>query len=314
MKILILNITINWVYRLYEEYILSLKKCIKKYYKDISVYDVFINSIDFDETKLTQVFKNNSIKKLLKNEMDIYKYQFHLFDKIFYSGDTGVFNDIVYPFLIKLYDKNIKNKLYFINIEQLSKESYYRLMTTVSQEIKIIDYSEENIRFLNNSYKSFLFSPFYDFYNININNKYIDVLSITNNSYRENFFNDIYIDNIYLKKNVDNIYGFNRNTLFDNAKIYVNIHSSNEHQTMEMIRITNLIMRKVIVISQTSIFSDDLYFNKYIIMCDTTNDFSIKISEILNNYEKFFDEIYNDFDYNDYHKYVKNSMDILLNS
>lgn len=312
MKILILNVTINWVYRLYEEYILSFKKFLKRNYNDVDVYIEYINSIEFDETKLTKVFKNLSIKKLLDNEMDIYKYPFHLFDKIFYSGEPGVFNDFIIPFLTKILGNSIKDKIYFINIEQLSKDSYYRLMHTIDSDIKIIDYSEENIIYLNNTYKAYLFPPFYDNFNININNKYIDVLSIINNSYREDFFKKININNFYLKKGVDNTYGFDRNTLFDNSKIYVNIHSSNEHLTMEMIRIVNLIMRKVIILSYKSIYTDILFLKKYIIICETPEEFSIKINDILSDYNNFYNTIYGNFNYYEYTEYIKNNVDKLL--
>jgi hypothetical protein len=312
MKIIIINVSINWVYRLYEEYILSFQKIIKKNFKDIDIFIEYINSVDFDDSLLTKIFKKKSIKKLLKDDLESYKYPFHLFDKIFYSGETGIFNNSILPFLLKLYGNDIKKKLFFINIEQLSKDSYFKLIQTINSDINIIDYSEENIKYLNSHYKSFLFPPIYDNFCINKNNKYIDVLSITNNSYRENFFNNISINDIYLKKNIDNLYGYERNTLFDNTKIYINIHCSSEHLTMEMIRIVNLIMRKVIVISQKSIFSDILFLNKYIIICENKSDFEKKINEILIDYDNYFNDFFSDFNYQLYFNYVKNNLEKIL--
>ena len=65
MNILILSITINWVYRLYEEYILSFKKFIDSYYKEnnIIIEICYLNSIDFDINNLSIL--NNKYDKIL---------------------------------------------------------------------------------------------------------------------------------------------------------------------------------------------------------------------------------------------------------
>jgi hypothetical protein len=215
MNILILNITINWVYRLYEEYIISFQKFLKKYYNNINISIIYFDSVTFNIDNILSYF-NNEIK----------------YDKIFYSGDIGIFSNQIFPFMFNILNESIKNKLYFINIEQLSKESYFKMMKTINNNIQIIDYSEENIVYLNESYESFLFPPYFDKFNFNLNIKYIDILSITNNSHREDFFKNILIDKIFLKKSINNIYGYDRNELFDKTKIYINIHSSNEHLTM----------------------------------------------------------------------------------
>ena len=124
MYILIINIHIPWVYRLYEEYIISIHNILKKYY----IIDIDIIFYDISS------FTENSIS--LSN---INKY-----DKIFYGGNIDIFNNT----FIKLIN-DIK-KIYFINIEQLSNELYYNSISTINNKINIIDYSEENNIYVNN--------------------------------------------------------------------------------------------------------------------------------------------------------------------
>jgi hypothetical protein len=237
---------------------------------------------------------------------------FNIYDKVFYSGDIGIFSNIICP----LFNPSniLNNKLYFINIEQLSKKSYYNMVFTISENNNIIDYSEENIVFLNEKYNNYLLLPFFDNFYFSPYIKNIDVLSITNNQYRKTFFNNIILDKKYTKLDIEDIYFFDRDDLFNKSKIYINIHSSTEHLTMEMIRIINLIMRKVIVISQNSVFKDILFFNKYIIICEDENDFSNTTNNILNNYYEYFYKIYKDFDdnYLQYIDFIKNNFDKLL--
>jgi hypothetical protein len=83
---------------------------------------------------------------------------------------------------------------------------------------------------------------------------------------------------------------------------------------MEMIRLVNLITRKVIIVSQKSIYNDLLFLNKFIIICNNQEDFLTYINEILNNYDSYYDKIYGNFDeeYNNYISYIKENIDNLL--
>lgn len=291
MNIVIIIYTINWVYRLYEEYIVLFKKFIDKYYSKILDIKIEYYDINIDD------------EKSLMNKLD-----FDNYDRIFYSGDISFYNII--------YSKYNNRKIYFINIEQLSHFSYYKYISNVNNKSKIIDYSEENIQFLKESYVPFLAPPYFENIDINKNDKTIDVLSIVNNDYRKNIYEiiNINIDNNYTKLIIDNCYGEERNKLFNKAKIYINIHCSDDHKTMEMIRLVNLITRKVIIVSQKSIHNDLLFLNKFIIICNNQEDFSIYINEILNNYNSYYDKIYGDFEeqYKDYILYIKENIDNLL--
>ena len=287
MDILILSITINWIYRLYEEYITSFKKFIYKYYNkyNINIDIIYLNNTDFNINSITT--------------LNIVKY-----DKILYSGDISIFNNIYTMF----------NNIYYINIEQLSKKSYYTMLTNIDKSIKIIDYSEENLLYLKDTYESYLFPPYFNYFNINMCEKNIDVFSITNNTYRQNIFNQILLNKKYQKSCLENIYGYDRDNIFNKTKIYINIHCSDEHLTMELIRITNLIMRKVIVVTQKSVNTDILFFKEHIIIFNDINDLNYIINDILENYNCYYNTLFKNFEkkIDDYNNYIKTNLDKIL--
>ncbi len=293
MNILILNITKKWIYNLYEEYILSFKEFINKYYdeKNINIDMFFFEEHNFSITTLNSINFSN-------------------YDKLILSGNIKIIQNISY----------IHKSIYFVNIEQMSKESYYVLLRELPSNIKIIDYSEENIPYLKDFYKTYLFTPYYKFQkDITINDKNIDILSITNNDYRRNIFDTIESkteQNNYNVVSIDDCYGDERNEYFNKTKIYLNIHCSKEHRTMELIRIINLIMRKVIVVSQSSVFPELLFLKKYIFVCSDDKYLHEFINEIMKNYENYFSILYdtNNFDENSYIEYIKQNLNLFIDS
>ena len=70
-KIIIINITINWIYRLYEEYVESIKSFSPIYFKDVNIDVIYFDKVTFED-------------KLL------YSINFDDYDKIFYSGDLEI--------------------------------------------------------------------------------------------------------------------------------------------------------------------------------------------------------------------------------
>ena len=286
MNIIIINITLNWVYKLYQEYIFSIKKFIINNYNNINVE---IKTFDISQFNLNEF---NNIN-------------FDIYNKILYSGDINILNLIVQKYNFK--------KIYFINIEQMSHHSYYKLIRNIDLKINIIDYSEENIPYFENIYKTYLFPPYFEINNINYKDKNIDVLSIINNNYREDFFKNISFNDKINIKIINNCYDNIRDDFFSKTKIYINIHCSEEHKTMELIRIVNLIFNKVIIISQKSVYTDLLFLKKYILVCNS-NDFLNYTNEILNNYDFYFNYFYGDIDLkkNEYYQYIKNNVDKII--
>lgn len=284
MKIIIINATINWVYRLYEEYIISIKDFIKNHYNNVFIEIKYIDSSLFTYNNLTEI-------------------DFKIYDKIFYSGNIEILNLIIYKF-----NNNYKN-IYFINIEQMSNESYYTMTRNVNNNVNIIDYSEENIPYFKNIYNNVYLIPPYFKYNEDKKDKTIDVLSILNNEYRGTILNNLVFKEDLNILFLNNCYGSIRDEHFANSKIYINIHCSENHKTMEMIRLINLIFNKVIIISQKSICSDILFMKKYIIICNENDEINTYTNEILNNYKYYYDKIYGNFNSSEYYNYIKLNVD-----
>jgi len=312
MNILILNITLNWIYRLYKEYILSIKEIIDKYYidKNISVNIIHID-IEYNKNKLHNIEEHNNIEehlnKLIKNEksdLNIKDY-----DKIFYTGDIEILN-----LLLKVND-SFPKKIYYINIEQMSHPSYYKMFRYINGLKNIIDYSEENIPYFNNIYdKIYLIPPYFNFKNnIKKNIKFIDLLSIVNNEYREKEISKIKITNKQHIRLLKNCFNDVRDDYFSKTKIYINLHCSSEHNTMEMIRLSNLIMHKVIVLTQPSVCTNLIFLKKYLFICNTPDEFTSKIQNILKNYDLYYTKIYGDFNKAEYKNYILECYELLFN-
>jgi hypothetical protein len=297
MKILFLNINLNWVYNLFTEYIINSKKFIKEHYKDISIDIIHYNK----ETFKTENF-------------DIFL--FCNYDKIIYSGDIDIFNEIVSN--VSLLYKKIINNIYYLNIEQLSHQSYYKNFIKINKNIKIIDYSEENIPYINfNKYKNFLLSPYFEKETIVIDFKNIDLLSIGNNLFRKDIItqinNELVLNNLPEITTIDNCYDVERDDIYRKTKIYINIHCSKEHNTMELIRIVNLLSKNVIVISYNTVNTPLLYFSKNILIANSIEELKKFILEVYNNYKFYYDFYSKKFDENDYKKYIKNNLDSIIN-
>jgi len=297
MKILFLNINLNWVYNLFSEYIINSKQFIKDNFNDISIDIIHYNKDTFKTINF-----------------DIFL--FYNYDKIIYSGDIDIFNEIINKVLL-IY-KKIINNIYYLNIEQLSHPSYYKNFIKISQDIKIIDYSEENIPYINfNKYKNFLLSPYFVKESINIDLKNIDFLSLDNNLFRKDIIkklnNELHFVNLPEITIINNCYDIERDNIYRKTKIYINIHCSNEHNTMELIRIANLLSKNVIVISYNTINSPLLYFSKNILIANNIEEFKKIILEVYNNYNFYYDFYSKKFDENDYKKYIKNNLDSFIN-
>jgi hypothetical protein len=297
MKILFLNINLNWVYNLFIEYIYNTKQFIKDNYSNICIDIIHYNKENF---------------KIMNFDI----FLFCNYDKIIFTGDIIIFNEIINK--VSLIYKKIINNIYYLNIEQLSHPSYYKNFINIPTNIKIIDYSEENIPYINfNNYKNFLIPPYFKKENIPINFKNIELLSMDNNLYRKNIIkkinDELVLNNLPEIKIIDNCYGIARDDIYRKTKIYINIHCSNEHNTMELIRIVNLLSKNVIVISYNTVNINLLYFKENILIANSIEDFKKILTEIYNNYNIYYNFYSNKFDENDYNKYLKNNIDKFIN-
>jgi hypothetical protein len=83
---------------------------------------------------------------------------------------------------------------------------------------------------------------------------------------------------------------------------------------MELIRINNLIMRNVIVITQKSINTELLFFKDHILLFDTIDNLNEIINSVLDNYSNYYNKIFNNFNEKEkeYILYIKKNINKLL--
>ena len=283
MEIYIINICVEWLYKLYIDYIENLIIFIKQKFQ-INIHTIFINE------------NENYINNFKKYYNDKNKYIF--------SGNIDSINN--------LFDKYKNYNFYFLNIEQMSVESYYNIIKRLNPNIKIIDYSEENIPFLEKYFKKvLLLPPIYKNERNLFFEKNIDIISFCNNNYRREILDKI--NKKYNIKYIDNIFGVERDELFKKTKIYINIHSSERHNTMELIRIINLLKKKVIVISQNSVFFNSIHINKSILIYKNIEQLEFLLDDILNNYESYYENIFQNTNLIYYDNYICQNIKKLLN-
>lgn len=148
-------------------------------------------------------------------------------------------------------------------------------------------------------------------------------MTTENNEYRKNIISTIqnYLlhhvnkNSSYVFHSLDNVYGKDRDILYRRSKIYINIHCSEKHNTMELIRIINLLCNKVIIITQKSICSDLLFIKDYLIICNKDEDLGSYIEYVLKNYDEIYDNLFvkeNRFDELKYEYYICEKIKLFL--
>lgn len=283
MDIYIINICVEWLYKLYVDYIENLISFIKQKFK-INIHTIFLNENDNYINNFKNYYNNNN--------------------KYIFSGNIDSINN--------LFDKYKNYNFYFLNIEQMSVESYYNIIKRLNPNIKIIDYSEENIPFLEKHFKKILLLP--PIYKNEKNlffEKNVDIISFCNNNYRKDMLDKI--NKKFNIKYIDNMFGEERDELFKKSKIYINIHSSKNHNTMELIRIINLLKKKVIVISENSVFLNLIHINKSILIYKNIEQLEFLLDDVLNNYESYYENIFKNTNLIYYDNYICQNVKKLLN-
>ena len=287
MEIYFINFCSQWLFNLYKEYLFNIKYYIEKKYT-IFVHIKIIENIEFNSND--ELEKKLNIKNMTLN-------------KIIFLGNIDIINNI-----IKLYENN---NFYYLNIEQMSHDSYYKLTRNLNTNINIIDYSEENLPFFKDIYKkNYLLPPCFNDNLKKNTNKNIDIISLSNNSYRNDILNKLHKDfNIKL---LNNVFNQERDDIFKRSKIYINIHASEKHKTMELIRIINLLKRKVIVISQNTIFLDLLFIKDSILIFENIEQLKFLLNDVLNNYSKYYNKFFSIQNIEKYEKYIHENIELLL--
>jgi len=237
-----------------------------------------------------------------RTEMMHPSFQFYILD----TKDTFFFfvQGIPNP-LLKILEQDISKRynVGLVNTEQLTRQLWKeRFKKVASLGLLIIDYSIENIMFMKSVEKNTDMSlcyhvpPFYSKYSLQeeINTKTRDVMNIGNtSSYRQHFL-------VYLwSKGIDIKYirgfGKKRDAEVFSFKILVNIHFAEDFNIHEHIRTDRCVYEKIIVITEPSLFTNDLPLRPFLIVANREEIPSL-IHSILSNYEDFHDQFFQHFD------------------
>ena len=270
--------------------------CIQAYYIFFEDYiNSFENKLNFNKV----IYPKNTISKKLLEISEKDK------DYVFIILTTRFMNN----YNLHKFDSK---KIFILNTEQLSnKTNLNNILNFTKRGFSIVDYSKENIIYNNDSF----YLPYqvnkgeiYNFEKIN------DVCYIGHpfGNYRINLLNEIK-KKIKIKiigeqtdpmfKNMwGNKWGVERDNVAFRYKILVNIHHDKNFLINEQMRINRCIFNKVIVISENGINNDLLYLKKYIIFVKYENLLD-KVLEVLDNYEYYYNKLYNDFNIDDINEY-----------
>jgi hypothetical protein len=209
-----------------------------------------------------------------------------------------------------------KENIYFINLEQLTingKNTIYDILSPTLNiiksydKVKILDYSQANISILNNYNINSLYLPYQVNYDeiFNYDKIYNFAVCCALNSriqYIYNIISSKYINCNFIGNPIK--WGEERDDILFKTKVLANVHHREfDYNILEEIRITRCILNKIIVVSEYSVEWEKYPLAKYVIFIDYNNMVE-KIQDVLNNYDEYFNKIYNDFDIN--------TIDILL--
>jgi len=211
-------------------------------------------------------------------------------------------NDI-YIFIQKIPDKLLlrqnNDNILLLNTEQYTRDHIKKYLTDImNKNIKIIDYSPENIKCFNND-TNIKYLP-YQYNDVEIN-KLKHLFLTTNKKYDVVFIGCILPKSPRRKKIYDelekrgikmlNIYGkWNNARDIDtySAKILLNIHHADDYNIYESLRCDRLIFSGMMVISEKSINTNLLDINELIIF-ESYDKLVDTVIDVINNYDSYFE-------------------------
>lgn len=176
-------------------------------------------------------------------------------------------------------------------------ENWCKIMNNIHKNIKIIDYSEENLKYMDKTYSSF-FLPYQvnysEIYNFKKDNNICIISDINNISKRRKYIVEkLKQHNI----NVDIISGFGKERYLKifKYKIILNIGWSECYKIFESIRCDRCVYNKMIVISDTKNYQSSHYLKDFIIF-EEYEKIPNRVIHILQNYDTIYKNLFENFD------------------
>ena len=215
-------------------------------------------------------------------------------------------NQDTYIFINKIPQKIMQIPLphmYLVNVEQCTIQEYYNSLNDILiKNIQVIDYSNENIKILNNN-SNMIHLPYqYNDSEVNILKEYIknsekqyDVAFVGHLSTKRQKIYDELVKKGIKMLHVNNKWGHDRDKSISQAKILLNIHFDETYNIYEPLRCDRWAFAGMPVISENSLHSDTLDINSLIVF----GEYDHLVDQIvynIHNYDQFhkeYLEIYN---------------------
>ena len=212
--------------------------------------------------------------------------------KILINDINNIYDDNNIYIFIQTIPLNIKTKnMYLLNIEQLTKPYWNKYISNIlNQNIKVIDYSYTNIKYLNNEYITHL--P-YQYTNqeidnlknmINNNNKIYDVVLCGSISEKRMYIYQSLINNGINVKYINDSFGEIRDIEISKSKILLNIHFDENYKIYESMRCDRWIFAGMLLISEVSIYYNMLDIRNLVIF-EKYDNLVDKVIDVVKNYD-----------------------------
>lgn len=240
-----------------------------------------------------------SIKPLLNCEIILYS---HFNNKMIDKQKKYIFW-VRIPSELKI--TNETNNIYIFNTEQMSKKNNSENMNNIHKQIKIIDYSNENLKYLDKTYSSF-FLPYQvnysEIYNFD-KDKDICIISDNNISKRRKYIVEkLKQHNI----NVDIISGFGkqRDLKLFKYKIILNIGWDENYKIFESVRCDRCVLNKMVIISDYK-HNQETYHLKDFIIFEDYEKIPNRVKHTLDNYNNIHQNLFETFNLEKIDKLIK---------
>ena len=191
------------------------------------------------------------------------------------------------------------NKISYLNMDQIL-ELEYRKFSVFDKLSKIncpiIDYSMENINIISKHFPKkktyflpYMFNPGDNIFLPECTYEY-DVATVCSPSpHRMFIINELRKNGIKIN-HIKSKYGLDRDKEICKCKIFLNLHYVKESNILESIRCYPILFRKIVLISEESIYESDVELNNMIIY-ESHDNLVSRIEDILKNYNIYKEKL-----------------------
>lgn len=206
---------------------------------------------------------------------------------------TGTIDTIIFVQTVNwnVFNSRKKGNMFLLNTEQMTHPQYSKVVfdDIIKSKLPVIDYSVENIRIIKEKYPQTkcIHLPFP--MTIIPDKKSNDVAVLGNSNYRKTVMgtlNTSYID-------FNGKWGEDRDEIVKSSKILLNIHYDKTYNIFETIRCYHALEYGTLVISEPSIYMDDILLKDSIIFVKDGETITDTVRNIVENYDETYDKYFN---------------------